>query len=327
MADLPSIPPLSSVKDDATRVVLDALVQGWEIRNGQRGATGDAFVSVADVEAGRALASAGTLSGVASGQPSMTDTRGSDGRLVDRRTNGGSGQARALSPAARLFAEVFSSGGSGDATARLTDIESPEWFRRRLAQHGTTTGGEDSSVKTSRIPADVSGRSAQDTTTQGAAAFPTLQYVANPRATVELQMATGQAAILIGEVAFIRIGEHRSLHYDQIEVVKSVNFAAQTVEKEMIWAYKGGEHNAGGVCDAALLMEDPDGAETRLRFHSLIAGHALVAHNQLFYRFEATKSGLHRFHLLATAERSGGYYSVAEDVGASVPPLLLALVI
>lgn len=76
---IPAIPPLSSIKDPATRAVLQAIIDGWRVRNGELGNGDEKFLTVADLKGAATaintvkIGAGGVVSGEGSGGNAITD--------------------------------------------------------------------------------------------------------------------------------------------------------------------------------------------------------------------------------------------------------------
>lgn len=110
---IPGIPPLSGIQDPHTRAVLQALINGWQVRNGAIGDGGERFLTLNDLKTG--------LKAGAFGKPG-TGPRGGVSAIAG--AFGGLYDAIADSiTGSRLWQRM---------TSRLDAIETPEWFRNRF---------------------------------------------------------------------------------------------------------------------------------------------------------------------------------------------------
>lgn len=114
-APIPNIPPLSSIQDPAARAVLQALINGWHVRNGAVGDGGERFLTVNDLKSGLSGGSGGPLN---SGP---------------RRLGFGAQVSDALSAMIDSVVDgVTSSKLWQKLGSRIDHIETPEWFRGRF---------------------------------------------------------------------------------------------------------------------------------------------------------------------------------------------------
>lgn len=93
---IPAMPPLSAIKDEATRRALQALADGWNVRNARAGDGSERFLTAADVFG---MADAVVASGLGIATPSTPSTPTGSG--------GGAGGGGALSPLAAKLLETL----------------------------------------------------------------------------------------------------------------------------------------------------------------------------------------------------------------------------
>lgn len=108
---VPAIPPLSAVQDPAARAVLQALVNGWQVRNGQLGAGDKAFITAADV-------------------PTVINQYFTSSTNVAGGSPGGGGPIAPIID--RLITDIISSREWASLSERIQRIETPDWLRDAL---------------------------------------------------------------------------------------------------------------------------------------------------------------------------------------------------
>ena len=115
---VPNLPPLSSISDAATRNYLQALTNGWRVRNGELGDGGEKFLTVNDLS--------DTISGVttsvaASGSSAVSVSKAAPAWAQTLKRQWQNLQNSVLQ--SRMWKEL---------EERLTAVETPEWFTQQF---------------------------------------------------------------------------------------------------------------------------------------------------------------------------------------------------
>lgn len=111
---VPSIPPLSSISDPSTRSVLQAIVDGLRVRNGELGDGNEKFLTVAD------------LTAATSGSQSVVTSRGTSRSVATEASQAVANVIKKLSDSvmqSRIWKEL---------DERIVRIDTPEWFQGKV---------------------------------------------------------------------------------------------------------------------------------------------------------------------------------------------------
>ncbi len=195
-APVPSIPPLSAISDPAARAVLQALVNGWQVRNGDVGDGDERFLTLRDLKDGLTQVTRGGKGG---GLQGGGDDLGGEVAKVLRGLADSISQSRLW----KLLGE------------RIERIEMPEWFRGRFGAEIRTeqirqeTASSALARQITTAVTNINGNiaiareelsAASDLAGATAAAVTTLQTTVNST-TVTAQQALTLAQTVNGEVA------------------------------------------------------------------------------------------------------------------------------